>query len=199
MATNKPAAVRVAQINLHCAKNASANIGRLIIKDRIRIALIQEPWAPHGTVLGLNNDQSKVIWDTRSERPRTCIVIDKNLKHICLSEFLTRDMVPIETSLNFNGTDRKLVIASAYFPGDGSIPPPEVVKLVHHCQRNKLLLLIGCDANAHSQTWGSTDDNERGESLLDFITRENLNVFNIGNTPTFVTQVRQEVLDITMW
>lgn len=88
--------------------------------------------------------------------------------------------------------------ASAYFPGDGTIPPPEVVKLVHHFRRNNIQLLIGCDANAHSQTWGSTDDNERGEFLLDFLTKENLNVSNIGNRPTFVTTVRQEVLDLTI-
>lgn len=86
----------------------------------------------------------------------------------------------------------------AYFPGDGSIPTPEVVGLVQNCRKNNILLLIGCDANAHSQTWGSTDDNERGECLLDFITRENLNVFNIGNTLTFVTRIRQEVLDLTL-
>lgn len=130
--SNKSSRTRVIQVNLHTAKAASSNISRVITRENISIALIQEPWAPHGSVLGINIDKCKVIWDTRGERPRASIVISNDLKHVCLSEFLTRDLVPIETNLNFYGNNSKTVVASAYFPGDGTIPPPEVVKLVHH-------------------------------------------------------------------
>ncbi|XP_055390610.1 uncharacterized protein LOC129619384 [Condylostylus longicornis] len=56
---------------------------------------------------------------------------------------------------------------------------------------------MGCDANAHHVAWGSSDNNTRGESLLEFVVKENLEIFNVGNAPTFVTRVREAVLDIT--
>jgi ribonuclease HI len=120
------------------------------------------------------------------------------IEHICLSEHLTRDLVAIQTPITNGETHREIVIASAYFAGDGShIPPKEVQKLVEYCRKRKLPLLIGCDANAHNEIWGSTDTNKRGEHLLEFLVEENLEIFNVGNTPTFVTRVREEVLDIT--
>jgi len=72
------------------------------------------------------------------------------------------------------------------------------VRLVEHCQKEKLPLLIGCDANAHHETWGSTDTNQRGECLFEFILNHNLEIGNVGTTPIFVTRVRDEVLDVTL-
>lgn len=58
--------------------------------------------------------------------------------------------------------------------------------------------LIGCDANAHHTVWGSTDINVRGESLLEFILKEQIHIANRGNRPTFANEVREEVLDLTL-
>ncbi|XP_037930669.1 uncharacterized protein LOC119665518 [Teleopsis dalmanni] len=62
----------------------------------------------------------------------------------------------------------------------------------------KLPLILGCDSNAHKEVWGSTNANIRGEYLLEFITSKKLEICNVGNTPTFVTILRKEVLDITI-
>lgn len=196
-ASSKPRLTRIAQINLHCAKRASDNISRVITREGVGITLIQEPWAPHGPVLGISAPNCKVIWDVNSKVPRTCIVINSNIPHICLSEYLTRDLVPIELNLEFKGSRKRVVVASAYFAGDREIPLEEVRKLINHCAKNNLPLLIGCDANAHNTSWGSSDNNPRGEYLLEYLCRANLNVLNVGNTPTFRTRVREEVLDIT--
>lgn len=51
--------------------------------------------------------------------------------------------------------------------------------------------------NAHCTVCESTNNNLQGENLLEFILETNLSIFNVGNTPTFVTRARQEVLDIT--
>ncbi|XP_044766645.1 uncharacterized protein LOC123322723 [Coccinella septempunctata] len=94
---------------------------------------------------------------------------------------------------------KELVICSAYFPGDAMFPPPnEVRKLVAFCRGKNLQLLVACDANSHHTTWGSTDINERGEHLFDFILEEALFVLNRGSVPTFVTKNRAEVLDIKL-
>jgi hypothetical protein len=58
--------------------------------------------------------------------------------------------------------------------------------------------VIGCDANAHHTTGGSSNINNRGESLFSFIMANNSDILNKGNRPTFVTSNRQEVIDITI-
>jgi hypothetical protein len=55
---------------------------------------------------------------------------------------------------------------------------------------------MGCDDNTHHTVWGSTNTNQRGESLLGLMAN-NLTIANQGNKPTFVTAVRKEVLDVT--
>ncbi|XP_044751686.1 uncharacterized protein LOC123311683 [Coccinella septempunctata] len=101
--------------------------------------------------------------------------------------------------LNVGGIDRDIVIASAYFAGDWPITPPEEVqRLVRYCNSRKLPIIIGCDANAHNTIWGSTNNNARGECLLEYLLANNLETLNVGTTPTFVTRAREEVLDVTI-
>ena len=77
-------------------------------------------------------------------------------------------------------------------------PPEELEKLVMRCRADGTHLIIGCDANAHHTSWGSTDINNRGESLFNYIMANGLDIMNKGNRPTFVTTNRQEVIDITI-
>ena len=46
--------------------------------------------------------------------------------------------------------------------------------------------------------WGSSDDNPRGERLLDFIVTTDLQICNKGNKPTFTNAIREEVIDLTL-
>ena len=68
---------------------------------------------------------------------------------------------------------------------------------MEYCKARRKELIVGCDANAHSEVWGRTDNNNRGESLLEFLVADGLTIHNIGTQPTFDTRVREEVLDIT--
>jgi hypothetical protein len=65
------------------------------------------------------------------------------------------------------------------------------------CRDGCTHLIIGCDANLHHSSWGSTNINYRGESLFNYIVANGLDTMNRGNRPTFVTSTRQEVIDIT--
>jgi len=94
------------------------------------------------------------------------------------------------------GAAKKTVVASAYFVGDEACPPPEITAPFKHCMKMHLPIIIGYDANAHHVIWGSSNVNQRGESLLEFIFNNNLEILNVGNVPTFVARVRSEVLDI---
>lgn len=81
-----------------------------------------------------------------------------------------------------------VVVASGYFAGDREAPPEELRRLTDYCSGKHLLLFIGCDANAHSIVWGSSDTNDRREQLLEFILDANLIIFNVGNSPTLITR-----------
>ena len=78
------------------------------------------------------------------------------------------------------------------------VPPTEVAHLVDHCKELKMPLLIGCDTNVHHQLWGSTDTNPRGQRLVEYLVTTELDILNVGNTPTFRNAVREEVLDLTL-
>lgn len=95
-------------------------------------------------------------------RPKASVVLNRNINYFCTTEFLNRDLVVIQAQLLVDGT-RKVVMASAYFAGDNStVPPYEVRSLVCYCNKRKVPLLLGCDANAHNEAWESTDCNRRG-------------------------------------
>jgi splicing factor 45 len=59
------------------------------------------------------------------------------------------------------GSKRELIVTSAYLPYDSDKPPPSKAsrEVVDYCNRNKLQLIVGCDANAHHIIWGSMDIN----------------------------------------
>ncbi|XP_053687324.1 uncharacterized protein LOC128736851 [Sabethes cyaneus] len=84
-----------------------------------------------------------------------------------------------------------------------SIPSPEaptqeVVAFVKYCREVNKDFIIGCDANAHHTLWGSTDINNRGECLLEFLSSNNIEIANRGNEPRFINAIREEVLDLTL-
>lgn len=52
--------------------------------------------------------------------------------------------------------------------------------------------------NAHYVVWGTSDNNGRDKSLLDFIVSSQLLICNTGNESTFLNKVRKEVIGITL-
>ncbi|XP_075157547.1 uncharacterized protein LOC142230805 [Haematobia irritans] len=77
---------------------------------------------------------------------------------------------------------RQLVISSAYFShNDDIMPPPCVVReLVKYCKERNRDFIIGCDANAHHEL----DTNPRGESLMEYLLENQMEVHNRGKDYT---------------
>lgn len=191
--------IRCIQVNLHHAKGASSVLSRRFVKEQIGIALVQEPWVNHNKVFGLTSQDRSLIYCNTQATPRTAILLSGNIKFTPITEFIQRDIVAALVTVPTTRGKQELVVASAYFPGDQEdIPPPEVAALVRYCRAVNKPFLIGCDANAHHTIWGSTDVNDRGEHLLEYLSSNDVNVCNKGNEPTFVTVARQEVLDLTL-
>jgi len=78
-------------------------------------------------------------------------------------------------------------------------PPDALVRgLAEECKKRRKGLVIGCDDNAHHTQWGCLSNNDRGESLFDFILNSNLFFCNRGNVPTFKPNTCQTIIDLTL-
>jgi hypothetical protein len=103
-----------------------------------------------------------------------------------------RDLVAVMVRYLEDGTERRVVVCSAYQPYDSEDPPPskELEELVRYCEEEHLHLIVGCDSNAHHAAWGSTDCNWRGDALVEFLDASGLEILNRGNEPTFCNGYR---------
>lgn len=191
--------IKFIQENLHHAKAASAILSRTFTKDKIDVALLQEPWTKNHKILGINILGCKLIYDNTQLVPRAAILVNCNAKFTPITEFIGKDIAAISLEVPTAKGNTLIYVASAYFPGDvEEVPPPEVAAFVSHCRRQNKGFIIGCDANAHHTIWSSTDINSRGESLFSFISQNDIDICNRGNAPTFINAVREEVLDLTL-
>lgn len=164
-----------------------------------QIVLIQEPWIYKNKILGFENVTCNVFYSNNRAVPRTCIVTTKDLIVTLLPQFCDGDTTSILLNTGKTGLNEDIVFCSAYLPYDGrdSTPGKMVSDLTDFCNENGLSLIIGSDTNAHHTLWGSSNINNRGIKLAEFLAGTNLEIQNIGTEPTFVTKDRSEVLDVT--
>ncbi|XP_063827935.1 uncharacterized protein LOC135077339 [Ostrinia nubilalis] len=137
---------------------------------RYDIALIQEPYLYKGEVKGLGGTGGM---------------------------FSYRDLTAVK--IQREGDLRGVIVASAYLPYEKADPVSRQMQdLIQHGNQEDLETIIGCDANAHHVVWGSSNNNARGERLLDFLVSSETHVINKGNKPTFFNARRAEVIDLTL-
>jgi hypothetical protein len=112
----------------------------------------------------------------------------------------SRDLTAVKIKTSSDGGPREIVLGSVYLPHDYVEPPPtgESERLVMGCKAGRTHLIVGCDANSHHTSWGSTNINSRGESPFNYIIANGLDIINAGNGPTFIVYKMQEVTDITI-
>lgn len=191
--------VKCIQLNMQHSKACTWNLIRLMEEKDIDIALVQEPWVRGAAIMGLKT-VGTVFKKDGEDKPRACIVVKKGINAWSLPQFSGRDLSTIMIEISTGGVKETLVIASSYMADDVQIgiPPENVTELVDYCNQNNKKLVVGADANAHHAAWGSKDDNGRGEELLMYILTADLEIANVGTKPTFVTRLREEVLDITL-
>ena len=193
--------INIYQINLHHCREATAELKKLLSNGRRYVCLIQEPWVSGASVLGLANCGVLYKADGQ-EGPRACIMMSRDVSGWRLPQFMDRDTATVVIAWSNKGEKKKAVLTSAYMPNDGTgedpCPPPMVERVVHHAEVSQCPLIVGCDANSHNVVWGSTNTNDRGEALMEFIMRRDLIISNRGNHPTFANAIRTEVLDLTL-
>lgn len=191
----------IIQANLHHCRAATTTLCRRLDSDKTTIALIQEPWVTKSKISGFSRLNGTIFaGSTNNKSPRTCIYIPKNIQASIITQISDCDLTAVQLRCDFGEGMTDVTFASIYLPIDAQEPPPSnrMVDLVNHCETRGNHLIIGCDANAHHTSWGSSDNNNRGECLFDFINTVNLEILNRGTEPTFVTSRYQTVIDITL-
>jgi len=177
-------------------------LNNLLSRIQVGMALIQEPWIFKKQIRGLNIRNGRIYYDTNCDTPRACILVlgATSIQARLLKQYTSRDVVAVQVTLHVGGVERTAIFGSVYLPYDAEDLPPsqELVSLVDFSRHQKLPLIIGCDANAHHTCWGSSNINERGRALLEYLVTTDLDILNKGMKPTFVVSNRQEVIDITL-
>ena len=184
------------QINLHHCSTAALAINEWFAKSLdAKIALIQEPYLIRGKIQGLQNNL-KIYRGSQGPKIRACIATSNNIEAWLLTQYSNQD----QTAIGIRMGGDILIVASTYMPYDSIDPPPPKIleELTLFCKEKKWSLIVGADANSHNTVWGSTDTNQRGDKLLDFILSSDLQICNVGDKPTFSNAVREEVIDLTL-
>jgi len=75
----------------------------------------------------------------------------------------SRDLTVVKIKMLSAGGPREIILGSAYLPYDDVEPPPprELERLVTGCRDNGTHLIVGCDANSHHTSRGSTEHQQQ--------------------------------------
>jgi len=187
--------VSILQVNMEHSKTATAVLNKRNMGNNAYVILMQEPYIYNGKVMGLNR-KGKIHEHVGPQGSRASIITSTSIDAWPLLDFWSRDLIAIRT----RWPSDDVVLASGYLPGDENIfPSREMIRLINYCENNSIPLVLGCDANAHHTSWGSSNTNLRGEMFVDFLMTTNMFVVNKGHKPTFMDGMgREEVLDVTL-
>ena len=191
--------IKACQLNLHHSKAAVITMNEWLKKNSKKhqvIAFIQEPYLANGRKISGFSRNFSLFQGKENCKVRSCIVVSKALNAWLLTQFSDEDTTTIGVKLN----SKIFIFCSGYFDYySAKKPPPKIIDdLTKECISKGWNLIIAADANAHHTEWGSTDINDRGDPLLDFIYSRNLHICNIGSEPTFQDCRRKQVIDITL-
>jgi hypothetical protein len=95
----------------------------------------------------------------------------KGFQILPLIQHCSRDNTTVKIKTSDGSGPREIILGSAYLPYDDVEPPPrgELEGMVMSCRAQGTHLIIGCDANSHQSSCASTNFNNRGESLFNYI------------------------------
>lgn len=189
--------------NLHHAKSSTSLIVDALhlaqTKKQKLIVLAQEPYIIGNKATGFDTQLCNVFYLSQNMKLRTCIVATEDVGITLLPQFCNGDITTVMVNTGTTDHNEEFVLSSAYLPYDATETRPGkmVIDLSEFCSVSGRPLILGSDTNSHHTLWGSSDTNQRGEELVEFLAASSLEILNKGNEPTFVTSNRSEVLDVT--
>ncbi len=118
--------------------------------------LIEKPCILKNEIKIIDKSKYQIASYMGSVKFRACILASKSCEIFHLTEYCTEDLAVISLKLSMNNALKQVIVASSYTPPEGDFLPPDY-------------WIIGTDANSHHVVWGSSDNNVKGEALLQFI------------------------------
>ncbi|XP_053968283.1 uncharacterized protein LOC128869701 [Anastrepha ludens] len=154
----------ILQINLQHSKAASANLLLHLEQGGVDIVLIQEPWLSSSGISGLRTKRYKLMACSGLGKPRSCMLIRKELNAFILPNFSNEDIVTV----SLEGPAGKLWLMSAYMAHEDEVEPPPLMlrEALAEARRRKTGVIVGTDANSHHTCWGSSNINARVGGML---------------------------------
>lgn len=159
-----------AQINLRHHKRATANLCQDLMTTQTDITFIQEPWIRGNKVNGFGLLHKRLFYNRAGIRPRAALHVSPRVQALLLNQFTVDDVVAVRICRSLeDGGD--FIVASVYMPYDSPEPRPgkALGNVVEFCDKGRIQLIIGSDSNAHHEIWNSTDTNDRGEQLVQYL------------------------------
>ncbi|XP_071051356.1 uncharacterized protein [Onthophagus taurus] len=192
------ATLRVIQCNLHRGRAATAVLCRHLDMMQNTIALIQELWTINSNVSGFGSLSGSAFFFSTQDRPRAAIYVPRHISAYLLPEESSRDSVVIRIQCFLAKKKTTMTLASVYLPIEEMAPTATLTTLVNASKVNKWLLIVSCDSNAYSVTWGCDKGNFKGKILLESITSNDLEIIDEGCEPTFVNARCQTIIDLNL-
>lgn len=141
----------------------------------------QEPYSVQGRIRGLGLTTSNLVIGNKEPniRPYSTLVFSPKLDPLEITKINTTHF----TVASINRSKGPITVVSAYFQYSHPIAPylQHLQTILNTLKGNRLI--IGIDANAHSQLWHSEVPYDRGETLESFIFQNNLHLLNEPHQP----------------
>ncbi|GJQ83685.1 hypothetical protein Trydic_g14392 [Trypoxylus dichotomus] len=194
--------IKCAQINLGRGRRATACLVERVIREKISIVIVQEPYVINNRICGLpanfethyvNCDQSKPI--------RAAVIItDNELRGITLTDKSDNNVVCVGIS---NDRGLNVIVISCYLPPEvrhaGEFQA-NIIKLRNAFSKLSIdtnAVIMGLDANSKSALWNSPTEDWRGRELETFLENYSFVVLNNNEEPTFVGHQGSSFIDFT--
>ena len=183
------------QCNMQKSQHAQVDLNRRISemnkKQESFICCLQEPCSTKSKLISQPNSVQRF---GKKVCPRTCIYVDTKTDAWFLEALSTKDITAIQVSI----LKQHVVVVSAYLDGtDPNVWGPEMEAVVEYADTRNMGVIMCLDSNCHCTLFGP-DTNSRGRKFEEAIAGHNLNVENIGHTPTFHGGNARTCIDVTL-
>lgn len=190
--------LKILQINLGRGFNAQHEFLEYFSKNNYDIALVSEPYV--GNQNKVKNPAGLLLYQfPGNERTKACIYLKNGLgATLGVAQYSSPNFCVVQLTLS----GRRLYFSSAYVEPDAD-DVGTLNRIECFLQANRSSYhVIGGDFNGWHPLWGSDRTNRRGRDIVTLITANDINVCNIGNTPTFETVThgvaRSSIIDLTL-
>ena len=203
--------VNITQLNAGKRQPAMREIALKASRGESDILLLQEPQTcKRNGIFNIPGGISSYSRNNNANKAARTAVWIKNslvnsLKPFELTQHTSRDLATVLIEIPTGNKTQKIVIASLYCPSNDTtnkfISDPineDLINLVNYCAKEKLGLVVGADANAHSFLWGENHTDTRGGNFENFLFNSQLNILNNGNAATHThSKGSSSIIDIS--